>query len=108
MTLFRQWAMPNCFYCDIPTFRMGPAVVHPQKYTRDHLIPVRLRIGTSPTVPCCEACNHKKGNKSALKFIGTFANFPANKRSIILRAYKPLKKAQAEAAQKAGAKIATI
>lgn len=102
MLLFRQWAMGPCFYCDQLTYRMGPKVLHPQKYTRDHLIPRRLRGDVITefrhenwTVTCCQACNGLKGAKRPEVFLALHPAFrtPA-KRKTISRAYSLLGKAK--------------
>lgn len=108
MPLFRQWAMGPCFYCDSPTFRMGPVNPHPQKYTRDHLIPRRLRGGVigefqheNWTVTCCQKCNIEKGAKSPKEFLNKFKqqhtkNVLDRKRDIIGRAFSSVKQEIAE------------
>jgi|SRR5919108_5020881 hypothetical protein len=79
---FRQWAMGPCFYCGRETYRCGPAVYSPYVYTRDHLIPKRLRGRVIEcltkelkchdfTVTCCLQCNKQKGSKSAKTFMQT-------------------------------------
>lgn len=56
--------MGPCFYCGQTTVRMGPGFDKPNKYTRDHIIPLTLaRKFGLPTisVTCCFDCNQKKG-----------------------------------------------
>lgn len=117
MSLFRQWQMGPCFYCDRPMFRMGATIEHPAKYTRDHLVPRNLRgnlqgvclKGVAWTVGCCYACNTKKGNQSAYRFIERkFIRMTKHKRDIIDRAYALVGLGLAEAQQKSGTQIATI
>lgn len=76
--LFKLIAMGPCFYCGRQTYRKGPGNESPDKYTRDHLIPRRLRtlslrnaaakVRHMYTVTCCNDCNKKKGQKSVFEF----------------------------------------
>lgn len=93
---YRTWAMGPCWYCGADTFRMGGNTEHPQKYTRDHLIPRFLRK-TLPgntrqvTVTCCYHCNIRKAAKTAFQFLAKNKSFPEKKWEIIHRAYSVLK-----------------
>jgi len=95
MSLLVQFSMGPCFYCGVSTYRLGPKNNHPQKYTRDHLIPKRMRaIRGNPqcschllTVTCCLKCNHQKGAKSALEFIKLKGVDTAERRSHIQQVY---------------------
>lgn len=75
---YRQWAMGPCFFCGVQTYRLAPTSLHPQKYTRDHLVPKRLRgkivgdvVGRCHdlTVTCCLRCNGMKGHMSPESFL---------------------------------------
>ena len=70
--------MGPCFYCGRETFRRGANDKRPDTYTRDHLIPRRLRrvslqniaahLKSRLTVTCCNECNIKKGAKTPFAF----------------------------------------
>ena len=64
----RHW----CAYCGVdvvPT--KGPAKM-PTSLTRDHVIPrAQAQPGRSITIPCCKACNAKKGKTSLPEFMAT-------------------------------------
>jgi hypothetical protein len=93
---FSTWAWGKCFYCDRETYSTGPGPCKPHTYTRDHLIPKKLRrvslkeitgkLAHSLTVTCCHECNQKKGMQSAYRFAATM-NLPLEKMKVIHRAY---------------------
>lgn len=93
----RQWAMGPCFWCGEETHRSASNSTNPNSYTRDHLIPLKLRrigllkhatgrLAQFLTVTCCLACNRKKGGQSAYRF-AALLNLPAEKIKTINRAY---------------------
>jgi 5-methylcytosine-specific restriction endonuclease McrA len=52
---------PSCTYCGKPTRRTKYKDWPDDRYTRDHVFP--RSKGGRKTVPCCWACNKKKGNR---------------------------------------------
>lgn len=101
---FRQWTKGPCFYCNMETYRMGPDSNHPQKYTRDHLLPRKLRGGVRVcelppqrvhdiTVTCCLRCNQRKGAKSPEQFLRQFGIPTQAKIRVINRAFALYKQA---------------
>ena len=83
----RQWAMGQCFYCGRETYRTTIVPQPAWAYTRDHLIPFRLRTERYnllshwlTTVTCCFECNNKKSGLSAQDFIQKFLTIKQRKR----------------------------
>lgn len=84
---YRSWAMGPCFYCGKVTYRTGINPKPDWAYTRDHLIPLRLRTSVYTllshhltTVTCCYDCNTKKGCLSAQEFINKYMSKERHKR----------------------------
>lgn len=91
-----MWQMGPCYWCGVETHRRSTACsgYHPNMYTRDHLIPQRLRRATLlgdrhshlVTVTSCASCNFKKGKTSALVF-AKIMGLPPEKQRYIARVY---------------------
>jgi len=84
---YRQWAMGKCFYCQRETYRTNQTIMPDWAYTRDHLIPRRLRgkvYAKLPdyltTVVCCYKCNILKKDMSVQKFINKYLTLEQRKR----------------------------
>ena len=61
---------------------------HPNRYTRDHVFPKRLRcVSLQPwfTVTCCRACNRRKGQRHPNDFANDM-NLSEAKRLVINKA----------------------
>lgn len=91
---YRSWAMGPCFYCGRATYRTGMNPKPDWAYTRDHLIPLRLRTSVYnmlsehlTTVTCCYECNAKKGCLSAQEFINQYLTIQQRKRIPLRRIY---------------------
>ncbi len=72
-----------CAYCGVDVVpNNGPAKM-PTSLTRDHVIPRAQALpGRSITIPCCKACNAKKGKTGLPEFMLTpyFAKIRARER----------------------------
>jgi hypothetical protein len=103
MSLYVQWQMGPCFWCGRETYRSDSehgSSNKPWKYTRDHLIPKRLRrvaltgkLATLLTVTSCFECNCRRGSQSAYRFAAK-VKLPPEKMLVIHRAHHLNKKGQ--------------
>ena len=60
-----NWKTPPCFYCGKKLRRTKHGDWSDDKYTLDHVIP-RAK-GGDKKVPCCLACNRRKGDRMPTK-----------------------------------------
>lgn len=108
--------MGPCFYCNTQTFRLAPNSKHPQKYTRDHLIPKRLRGGVKAckmpsarahliTVTCCNGCNQRKGSMSPESFLYKMGTTTKEKVAAIHRAFSLYRVTLVEAQKSLASKL---
>lgn len=70
----------HCAYCGVDVVPIKGPVKTSTSMTRDHIIP-RAHTGKHVTIPCCNACNVKKGNVGLPEFMLTqyFSDIRAKK-----------------------------